>query len=153
MAYEFRTRRRVEFAETDCAGIIHFTSYLRYMEEAEHAYLRSLGLSVKSRVEGGELGFPRLSVRCEFLKPARFEEVLDLHLWVSRKGRSSLTYAVVFSKDGAEIARGETTAAACLVRPDGKIEPVSLPEPFSRSIEEAPYPPLTFKGSAPGGAQ
>lgn len=42
----FHWRRRVEFAETDMAGIAHFSSFIIYMEQAEHALLRSLGTSV-----------------------------------------------------------------------------------------------------------
>jgi acyl-CoA thioester hydrolase len=138
MIHEFSTRRRVEFADTDCAGIIHFTNYYRYMEEAEHAFLRSLGLSVRWPAEGGEIGFPRLSASCEFLRPARFEDVLDIRLEVRRKGRTSITYAFAFSKDGEEVARGEVTAVACQVGQDGKIRPVPLPGAFAEKIGEAP---------------
>lgn len=42
----FHWRRRVEFSETDMAGIAHFSSFIIYMEQAEHALLRSLGTSV-----------------------------------------------------------------------------------------------------------
>ena len=46
MAYEFKAIRRVEFAETDMAGIVHYSNFFRYMETAEHGFFRSLGLSV-----------------------------------------------------------------------------------------------------------
>ena len=46
MPYEFKMTRLVEFAETDMAGIMHFANYFRYMEVVEHAFFRSLGLSV-----------------------------------------------------------------------------------------------------------
>jgi len=144
MAHEFHTRRRVEFCETDCAGIIHFTNYFRYMEEAEHAFLRSLGLSVRPRVDDGELGFPRLSTSCEFLRPVQFEDVLDIHLRVQRRGRTSLTYTVEFSRDGEEVARGRMTSVACMRRPDGTFRPIPIPEPFASRIEAAP--PVEGKG-------
>ena len=149
MASEFRTKRRVEFAETDAAGILHFSNYFRYMEEAEHAFLRSLGHSVEIRTPEGLIGFPRLAVSCEYLKPVKFEDVLDLHLWVRRKGRTSITYAVVFRKDGVDVARGETTAVACLVRPDRTIQSIPLPPELAAKLEEAPYPP--FPRREPGG--
>ena len=145
MAFEHRTRRRVEFADTDCAGIIHFTSYFQYMEEAEHDFVRSLGGSVRSSSAEGEVGFPRLSTSCEFLEPVGFEDVLDIHLWVERKGRTSITYAAVFSKDGRTVARARTSAAACLHRPGGGLKVIPLPEPLASRIEEAPYPPLEIR--------
>ena len=46
MPAQFITTRRVEFADTDMAGIIHFANYYRYMEEAEHAMWRAAGLSI-----------------------------------------------------------------------------------------------------------
>ena len=48
MSSAFLWERRVEFHETDAAGIAHFSSLLIFMEQAEHALLRSLGLSVAS---------------------------------------------------------------------------------------------------------
>ena len=49
MPYEFKMIHRVEFADTDMAGIIHFASYFRYMEVTEHAFFRSLGFSIYTR--------------------------------------------------------------------------------------------------------
>ena len=47
MPAPFRTTRRVEFADTDMAGIVHFANFFRYMEAAEVEFLRARGLSVK----------------------------------------------------------------------------------------------------------
>ncbi len=146
MAHEFRTRRRVEFAETDCAGIVHFANFLRYMEEAEHAFLRSLGMSVHTDA----IGFPRLGATFEYLRPARFEDVLDIHIWVKRKGRTSIVYNAVFSRGGEEVARGEIATVACRVGEEGKLVPVALPEEAGKRIEEAPYPPIEFRGRKEG---
>ena len=46
MPYEQRIRRRVEFSETDMAGIVHYSNFFRYMEAAEHEFFRALGFSV-----------------------------------------------------------------------------------------------------------
>lgn len=56
---QFTTRRRVEFSETDMAGIVHFANFYRWMEEAEHDFFRSLGLSIMVRQEDGSyIGWP-----------------------------------------------------------------------------------------------
>ena len=49
MASEFRTRRFVEFADTDMAGMVHFAHYFRYMESAEHEFFRSQGFTLHRR--------------------------------------------------------------------------------------------------------
>ena len=73
MAYEFKKMRRVEFADTDMAGILHFANYVRYVEEAEHDFVRSLGASVYPQGEEGDhpVVFPRLSLRFEYFRPVR----------------------------------------------------------------------------------
>ena len=60
----FRMSRRVEFVETDAAGIAHYSSFYHYMEEAEHAFLRSIGRSIIMYDDNGRLGFPRVETQC-----------------------------------------------------------------------------------------
>ncbi len=93
----FRTKRRVEFGDTDMAGIVHFSNFFRFMEAAECEFLRARGLSVKLEWEGQALGFPRVSASCDYLSPARFEDVLDIAVTIERVGRKSVTFALEFS--------------------------------------------------------
>jgi YbgC/YbaW family acyl-CoA thioester hydrolase len=147
-ASEFRTTRRVEFVETDMAGIAHFTNFFRYMEEAEHAFLRSLGVSVMHKTEDGVIGWPRVNVACEFFKPAVFEDVVEIVVRVEKKSPKALTYLISFYKDGAEIARGRSTAVCCLVRPGRKIESIAVPPFLADKLAECtalPPPPVRGK--------
>jgi YbgC/YbaW family acyl-CoA thioester hydrolase len=128
MAAVFRTTRMVEFADTDMAGIIHFTNFFRYMEEAEHAFLRSRGLSVAMEWEGQSIGFPRVSASCDFLRPVRFEDVVEVALEVSHVGRTSVRYAIEFHHGGEVIARGQLTAVCCRLRREPHaLESVEIP--------------------------
>ena len=52
----YRVKRRVEFHETDSAGIVHFSNFFRYMEAAEVEFLNSLGLSVAISGEARPFG-------------------------------------------------------------------------------------------------
>jgi YbgC/YbaW family acyl-CoA thioester hydrolase len=142
---EYRHTRRVEFADTDMAGIAHFSCFFRYVEEAEHAFLRSLGFSVHLPGDGFALGFPRLSTRCQYEHPVKFEDELEIHLWIRKKGNRSLVYQFKVSKAGKLIAKGEMAVISCRSYPGRKIEPVPLPESLQEKIEEAPYPALEFK--------
>ena len=63
MAEVFHTQRFVEFSDTDMAGIAHFSAFFRYMESAEHALLRSLGLSVFQKLDGDD-ALGRVGERC-----------------------------------------------------------------------------------------
>ena len=71
MATAFVTSRRVEFSDTDAAGIMHFVAFFRMMEQAEHELLRSVGLSVVMHEPSGkiELAAGRREVRISVRRP------------------------------------------------------------------------------------
>jgi 4-hydroxybenzoyl-CoA thioesterase/acyl-CoA thioester hydrolase len=131
MPSEYRTTRRVEWADTDTAGIIHFSRYFCFMEEVEHEFLRSFGLSCMMEHDGMRITWPRVNASCEFIKPVRFEDVMDVHLTVQRLGQKSITFGFAFSHNGSEIACGQLVTACC--RLDGeKLMAIPIPE-FIRS--------------------
>jgi YbgC/YbaW family acyl-CoA thioester hydrolase len=128
MAVEFRTTRLVEFGDTDMAGIVHFANFFRYMEAAEHEFLRTRGLSVAMEWEGEAIGFPRVSASCDYLRPVRFEDVLEVALEVTNLGRKSVTYRFEFTLGGEPVARGQLSAVCCRVDPVAhRIESIEIP--------------------------
>jgi acyl-CoA thioester hydrolase len=129
MSAPFRVSRRVDFADTDMAGIIHFSNYFRYMEFAEVTFLRSRGLSVSMAWGQEKLGFPRVAAACDFLAPVRFEDVVDIDVRVERVGRKSVTYTFDFSHQGKPVAKGRVSAVCCRIRPDiHELESIDIPE-------------------------
>lgn len=136
--HELRTRRKVEFADTDMVGIVHFARFFVYMETAEHEFFSSLGTPALFVDGGGSIGWPRVSATCDYRAPARFGDVLDIHLKVAKKGRSSLTYAIDISREGQPIAHGRVTVVCCrLDGPEG-IKAIPIPRFLADRIEEAP---------------
>jgi YbgC/YbaW family acyl-CoA thioester hydrolase len=133
----FRTTRLVEFGDTDMAGIVHFANFFRYMEAAEQAFLRARGLSVVLDWEGQRLSFPRVAASCDYLRPARFEEVLDVTLTIARLGTKSITYAIEFHCGGKPIAKGQLSAVCCKVDAAAhRIEAVPIPERMRALLRE-----------------
>ena len=124
----FRLQRRVDFCDTDLAGIVHFSNFFRYMEAAEVAFLKARGLNVNMTWEGEHLGFPRVSVSCDFVSPARFDELLDIDVRLEKLATKSVAYAFDFSRDGTPIARGKMTSVCCRVGADGAIEAIEIPD-------------------------
>jgi acyl-CoA thioester hydrolase len=127
MSTPFHTTRRIEFVDTDMAGIVHFSNFFRFMETAEVEFLRSRGLSVAMRWSGQRLGFPRVAASCDYLRPARFEDVLDIAVTVRNVGRKSVTYAFEFSLRGEAVAQGQVTSVCCRVNDDHSFESVEMP--------------------------
>src|ERR1700740_2183107 len=98
MAYEFKAVRRVEFSETDMAGIVHFSNFFRYMETAEHGFFRHLGFSVVTNQVDPPVGWPRVHAECDYRQPLHFEDEVEIHMLVSEKKSKSLSYIFKFRK-------------------------------------------------------
>jgi YbgC/YbaW family acyl-CoA thioester hydrolase len=147
MAVVFRTTRRVEFADTDMAGIVHFANFFRYMEAAEQAFLRSRDLSVAMEWQGAHIGFPRVSASCDFQRPVRFEDVMDILVESPTMGRKSVTHTIVFQHRGQEVARGRITAVCCRVgRPGQALESIEIPAELRERLLSHPVEPVDTAG-------
>ncbi|HVJ83132.1 MAG TPA: thioesterase family protein [Planctomycetia bacterium] len=109
----FIHRRLIQFAETDMAGIVHFSAFFRFMEEAEHAFLRSIGLTVYDRSSPDGLVWPRVAAQCDYHSPATFEETLETAVRIAELGRKSATYSFAMSVGERKIATGRITAVCC----------------------------------------
>jgi YbgC/YbaW family acyl-CoA thioester hydrolase len=141
MPHEFTLTRRVEFAETDMAGIVHFSNFFRMMEAAEHAFFRSLGFTIHGHEEGVTTGWPRVSATCDYARPLRFEEEVEIHLVVAEVRSRSIRYEFTFRKamDGSEVARGGIVAVCATVeKASGKLVPMMIPERIRAQITAAP---------------
>ena len=110
-------RRRVQFPETDASGIVHFTNFFKYVEEAEHAMWRAAGLSIAGR--NPEIGWPRVAASFEFKKPLRFEDEFEVHIKVAEKTRKTIRYSAELKKDGDVMATGSLTII-CVRRSPGE---------------------------------
>src|SRR6266567_8302045 len=98
MAYEFKFTRRVEFSDTDMAGIVHYSNFFRYMEAAESAFFRSLGFSLMTRQTNPHVGWPRVHAECDYSQPLRFEDEFEVHLLVAEKRARVMSYEFRFRK-------------------------------------------------------
>jgi acyl-CoA thioester hydrolase len=141
MPYEHRIRRRVEFSETDMAGIVHYANFFRYMEAAEHEFFRSLGFSVVTRQVDPPVGWPRVRAECDFKQPLRFEDEFEVHMLVTEKKSKSLSYQFRIRKlngdASAEVARGSLTVV-CVTHQGGTMKAAAIPKAIADKIEVAP---------------
>ena len=136
---EFITQRRVEFANTDMAGIVHFANFYRWMEEAEHEYFRSLDLTIMEKQDDGTyIGWPRVSATCHFEAPAYHEDILEIRLRVERIGFKSLTFYVEFFRDDKRLAHGRMKTACCMCGINGSLKSIEIPQAYHDVIVEMP---------------
>jgi acyl-CoA thioester hydrolase len=124
----FQTTRRVEFRDTDAAGIVHFSVFFNWMEQAEHELLRHVGLSVMLDDPAGTITWPRVAARCDYRSSLRFEETVRIEVRIVRLGTKSVTYAFDFHGPHGAVATGEMTAVCCRLLADGTIRSISIPD-------------------------
>ena len=156
----FRVERRVEFRDTDAAGIVHFSAFFPMMESAEHALLRSLGIPImppavaggakSARVAEGETSgsgpagsdeivtWPRVSASCEYRSAARFEDRLTFEVMVTRVGSSSVRYGHRISCGQRLVAEGSMTAVCCRLLPGGGLEKLAIPGWIRQRLTSTP---------------
>lgn len=132
---EYRLKRRVQFYETDAAGIVHFSWFFRYMEEAEHALWREAGLSVAA--PGAELGWPRVSATFDYHRPLHFEEEFEIRLRVAAIAEKTIRFTCVLTRGGARIATGSLTIACVRKRPDEPMKAVAIPPDIAARFQVA----------------
>jgi len=108
MSSDFEWSRPVEFYETDLAGIAHFSNFYRWMESAEHAFLRERGIELHEN----KVGWPRVNASADFKKPIRFGEVVRVRVSVAEVRTRAVRYAFEFRVEGSEElhATGEIVA-------------------------------------------
>ena len=136
MPSPFTITRRVEFGDTDMAGIVHFANFFRFMESAETAFLRSLGLSVSWRDDAKKLGFPRVAASCDFLAPARFEDELTIAVSVERVGTKSVTYRHDFTNQrGESVAVGRITTVFTRSASPDQLASAEIPADIRAKLE------------------
>jgi len=150
MASEFTITRRVEFSETDLAGIVHFSNFFRYMEAAEHAFFRSLGYSIHTTQIQQPVGWPRVHASCDYKRPLRFEDEFEVRLLVREVREKTIRYEFSFRKTSGfaaeDVARGELIVACVSKGADGGMKAVPIPREIAALIQPAP-------GTSGGGAK
>ena len=97
--YTFVHRVRTRFAETDAMGVIHHAAYLPYLEEARVEYLRAIGHPYDT-VRGGGVDMAVLEVAVQYRKALRFDEEVDVSLWVGAVTGTTFQIAYLVSVGG-----------------------------------------------------
>jgi acyl-CoA thioester hydrolase len=124
MSAGFRYSRRVQFSETDLAGIAHFSAYFRFLEEAEHALWRAAGLSIGAAEKTG--GWPRVSAAFDYKSPLRFEDEFDVIVRIAEMTRRSIRYGFTITCGDVLVGTG-TMTAVCTKKDDGQLQAIDLP--------------------------
>ncbi len=135
MTAELRVRRLVAFSETDAAGIVHFSNYFRYFEDAEHALWREAGLSIHA--PDSPVGWPRVSVSCDYHRPLRFEQEFEIRVAIAEMTSRAIRYEGTITRHGERVATASWKTACVARLPDGGMKSTNIPSNVLQRLE--PY--------------
>ena len=148
MAYEFKAQRRVEFSDTDMAGIMHYANFFRFMETAENGFYRSLGFSVVMKETDPRLGWPRVHASFDFHRALRFEDEFEIRIRIVAIDEGTISYSCVLSRGETRIATGRFTIACASRQPNQPMRRTAIPPEIRARLAVAP-PDAVAPGWAP----
>lgn len=119
----FRWPARVYWEDTDAGGVVYYANYLKFMERARSEWLRSLGFEQnRLRYEQG-IVFVVRQAAIEYLKPARFDDLLSVTVRLGQAGRASLAISQTIERE--ELLSSAQVTLACVNAQSFK--PVRIP--------------------------
>ena len=138
MKVHHRATRRVDFSDTDLAGIVHFSKYLCYMEFAEHDFFKILWFSVAQKFGAHNYGWPRVEVKASFHRPLRFENEVEIQLRLAKISSRSLEFefSIINLTDQLIAATGRYTTVCVIHNEDGSLKSTKLPHALAERLKE-----------------
>ena len=143
MNYEHTSTRRIEFSETDMAGLVHFSNFFKYMETAERDFFEAAGVNLIASSPGELVGWPRVRAECKFSAPLRFGDTIKIHLAVKAVKDRTIDYQFrIFrcDEDGTltQAGKGHMTTILAQLDDSGNLKSIELYEDLRARITEAP---------------
>jgi acyl-CoA thioester hydrolase len=114
---------RIIFGDTDQMGVVYYANYLRFFESARAAYWRSLGRTYKD-LEDAQVAMPVIEAHCNYKKPARYEDLLEVDIRVGEMRTASMRFEYVVYRGPDVLADGYTRHA--IIGPNGR--PRAIPQ-------------------------
>ena len=128
--FKYASFTRVGFSDTDAQGIVYYGRYLPYFDSARVEYHRHLELLM---TQPSEHEFVMRANTIEYHAPARFDDLIEVFIRVSRIGRSSVNYELAAYRHEDDLLM--VTAQQTLVLVDlGERRPRSIPDWYREKI-------------------
>lgn len=105
---KFTTSLRVRYSETDQMGVVYHGNYFSWFEVGRVELFRSIGFSYQELEANEDCVLPVVEVACRYRRPARYDDLLDLHTQVKALRGSILIFTYELYRDGLLLAEGET---------------------------------------------
>lgn len=147
----FGVSRTIAFSETDAAGIVHFSNFFRFMEDAEHAYLRSIGFEVHHDDADSIRGFVRVGATADYRHPLKFADEIRIRVDVVELREKSVRYRFTFERaDLPEPAANGALTVVYAVKPRGaaRFKAAAIPTELANRLRQDLLPSADVSAAA-----
>lgn len=127
---------RVYYEDTDSGGVVYYANYLKFMERARTEWLRALGFEQTQLLDEHHVIFVVREVGIEYLRPARFNDLLDVTVNLAEVGRSQIVLQQTVLKQTVENGDVFSRATVKVVCVDGEsFKPVRIPAIIKEKLQ------------------
>jgi acyl-CoA thioester hydrolase len=106
--FEFTTKIRVRYGETDQMGYVYYGNYAEFYEVARVEMMRSLGMTYKSMEDRGVM-MPVVELHCKYLKPALYDQEISIKVLITEMPRARMHFKYELTNEAGELINtGET---------------------------------------------
>lgn len=124
---------RIYYEDTDLSGVVYHANYLRFMERGRSEFFRAAGVALASLDDAEPTAWALRQVTLEYHRPARLDDVLEVHTMCTALGGARLTADQKIYANGALLTHG--VVEACIITLTGK--PRRIPAVMREKL--APY--------------
>jgi len=126
---------RVYYEDVDLAGVVYYANYLRFYERGRTEALRALGVDQMRMRDQNKLVFVVTRLACDYLAPARFNDLLEVQTEITQVRGASLDMEQAVLCQDAVLNRAKVTAACMDVSEDAGGRPSRLPDALRAALE------------------
>ena len=124
-------QKQIYYHDKDCGGVVYYSNYLKFMEEARTDYFARRGLSIKELAEAGTM-FVIARVEIDYKLPAFYGDRLDIETVFSAVHRVKIEVEHIVKNQKGKLICKCKTLMVCV---DKNIEPKAIPEDIRRRLE------------------
>jgi 4-hydroxybenzoyl-CoA thioesterase len=134
MAY--RTKVPVRFGDVDKAGIVYYPRIFHYLHIAQEDFFAGfVGIPYHRVVEEDRIGFPTVADSTDFLKVIKYGDMLDVAVFFSRVGDSSVTFEFRVYREGSNDLLVRSAIVKVAVNME-TWEKISIPEKYRKAFND-----------------
>ncbi|WP_041695787.1 acyl-CoA thioesterase [Alicyclobacillus acidocaldarius] len=128
-------RMRVQWGETDAAGIVFYPNYFRWFDTATHEYFRMIGLSIRELQKKGVIT-PILSASCEFENPLYYDDEIVITSEITEVRNKTIRIDHTVRRAGIVTGRGHEWRG-WVVEQGGKLQAIPIPDDVLERLRSA----------------